>query len=207
MRRAIVTAVLGGALALIANTAQAAERLVYFGTHANAVYGGRLDDRTGKLSLTGPAVDVERPTWLMPGRDRSILYAVSETGNDGKSQANVYALAGNPKTGELRVLNKVASGGGGATHLALDRRSRTVFVANFGTGTVAALPILADGSLATATSVQADYGTGPHPRQTSPHAHGVTVDPSGHFLLVPDLGADRTFVYRFGPAGADARRG
>jgi 6-phosphogluconolactonase len=40
-------------------------------------------------------------------------------------------------------------------------------------------------------------GSGPHRRQASPHAHGATVDPSGRFALVSDMGADRVFVYGF----------
>jgi 6-phosphogluconolactonase len=49
-------------------------------------------------------------------------------------------------------------------------------------------------------SVQTDTGSGPHPRQKSPHAHGIAVDPTGLYALVADLGADRIFTYRVDPA-------
>jgi 6-phosphogluconolactonase len=45
-------------------------------------------------------------------------------------------------------------------------------------------------------SVQQQYGTGPHPRQAAPHAHGVVVDPTERFLIANDFGADRLFTYR-----------
>jgi 6-phosphogluconolactonase len=34
-------------------------------------------------------------------------------------------------------------------------------------------------------------------RQTGPHPHSIVVDPGNRFALVPDLGADKVFVYRF----------
>jgi 6-phosphogluconolactonase len=33
-----------------------------------------------------------------------------------------------------------------------------------------------------------------------PYAHATALDPSGRFLLVPDMGVDRVFIYRFDPA-------
>jgi 6-phosphogluconolactonase len=39
-------------------------------------------------------------------------------------------------------------------------------------------------------------------RQVSSHPHDIAFDPSGRFVVVPDLGLDRTFVFRF-----DAARG
>ncbi|KAE8369959.1 Lactonase, 7-bladed beta-propeller-domain-containing protein [Aspergillus caelatus] len=41
---------------------------------------------------------------------------------------------------------------------------------------------------------------GPIPeRQDAPHPHGVVVDPSGRFVLVPDLGADLVRIFRIYP--------
>ena len=196
------------ALALMASAAalpaRAADPLVYVGTQGSGpgqgIFAARIDPRSGHLTPVGLAAEIARPTWQVLSADHHILYSVSETGNDGKSQATVHALAIDPATGLLHERDAVASGGGGATHLALDPRSETLFVANYGTGTVAALPIAADGSLDTAASVQQDRGSGPTPRQTGPHAHSVMLDPSGHFLIVADLGADRVFVYHFDPA-------
>ena len=187
-----------------ARPAPSSQQIVYFGTHGSGpgqgIFAARFDSKSGRLASLGLAAEIERPTWQVASSDKSILYSVSETGNDGKSEASVYSLAIDRATGKLSVVNKVGSGGGGATHLALDPRSATLFVANYGTGTVAALPVTADGALGAAASQQQDVGSGPKPRQKSAHAHSVAVDPSGHFLLVADLGADRVFVYRFDPA-------
>ena len=181
--------------------AKARSEFVYIGTHGmgpgQGLFAARLDMKTGHLTSLGLAAEIVRPTWLAVNPALPVLYAVSETGNDGKSEAGVYSLTIDPATGKLSPLNNVGSGGGGATHLALDDQLKTLFVANFGTGQVSALPLQPDGSLGAVESVQQDQGTGPSPRQQGPHAHAVAVDPSHKFVLAADLGADRVFVYRF----------
>lgn len=178
--------------------------LVYFGTRVSGtgqgIVGAHFDPNSGHLSPIGIVADIARPTWLIAHWKLPVVYAVSELGNDGLTEANVYSLAVDRVTGGLHVMNGVGSGGGGATHLAVDPVSNTLFVANYGTGQVSWLPILPDGRIGIAMSVQSDYGTGPHRRQAAPHAHGVEVDPTHHFVLAADLGADRLFVYRFDPA-------
>jgi 6-phosphogluconolactonase len=175
--------------------------LVYFGTRASGpgqgIFAARFDATSGHLSPIGLVADIARPTWLIAHQTLPVLYAVSEVGNDGLSEASVFSLAANKTTGELGIMNSVGSGGGGATHLAIDTASSTLFVANYGTGQVSWLPMLPDGRLGLAMAVESNYGTGPHRRQAAPHAHGVEVDPSHRFVLAADLGADRIFVYHF----------
>ena len=187
---------------------ECASEWVYFGTQTGAgvkdagygIFGARFDVQTGHLTGLGPVAEIERPTWLVAHPSLPILYSVTEIGNDGAREASVSSFATDPVAGKLREVNQVDSGGGGATYLALDPTSRTLFVANYGTGQVSALPVMEDGSLGAPASVRRDYGFGPNPRQKSPHAHSVALDPSHHFVLVPDLGADRIFIYRFDPA-------
>jgi 6-phosphogluconolactonase len=200
-RRVMIAATASLLTTPAALAASPAETLVYIGTQAaepgQGVFAARLDSRTGRLSPLGLAAELQRPTWLVARPDLPVLYAVSEVGNDGKSQGSVHTLRADPATGRLTVAGTTPSGGGGPTHLALDTASKTLLVANYGTGQVAALPVLPDGTLGPAASVQSDEGSGPNPRQKGPHAHGVVLDPSRRFALVADLGADRVFVYRY----------
>jgi len=174
--------------------------LVYIGTQndgpGQGIVAARFDPQTGHLTAVGQVTEVARPTWLLPHPKLPVLYSVSEVGNDGHSHAAVYSFSIDPGTGALKLLDKADSGGGGATHLALDTASSTLFVANYGTGQVTSLPVLSDGSLGNPVSNDTHAGSGPSPRQKSPHAHGVTVDPGHHYLLAPDLGDDRVYVYR-----------
>ena len=183
---------------------------LYIGTHTGGkgqgIFAARFDEVTGMFTGLGSVAGIERPTWLVRDPHRLILYAVSETGNDGKRSGGVYSLAINPRNGTLRVLSRVDSGGGGATYLTYDARRSVLFVANYGDGRVAAIPVAADGTLGQAASIQADYGIGPGSRQKSPHAHATAVAPGSRFMLVPDLGADRVFVYRIAPKGGELSR-
>jgi 6-phosphogluconolactonase len=178
--------------------------LVYFGTRGSGpgqgIFAARLDARTGRLTPLGLVAEVDRPTWLAASPQTSFLYSVSEVANDGRSEPSVISFAVDRATGKLHPVNKVGSGGSEPTHLALDRQSQTLFVANYGDGRVSAIPIRPGGDLAPASSVQADIGSGPSPRQAGPHAHGVFLDPGRRYLLVSDLGADKIFLYRFDAA-------
>jgi 6-phosphogluconolactonase len=174
---------------------------VYFGTRSTdagqGIVAARFDTKTGRLSPVGMVAEVIKPAWLLAHPKLPVLYSVSETNNESR----VFAFNRDPATGKLTLINSVASGGGGATHLTFDERAKALFVAHYGTGHVSWLPTADDGRLGIPNSVQSNYGTGPNQeRQTSPHAHGVVVDPSGRYVLAADLGADRIFVYGFDPA-------
>lgn len=169
---------------------------VYFGTRASGagtgIVGAHLDE-CGKLTPVGLASEIPRPTWLSVHPKLPVMYATSDVGG---AQSTIYSLEVNRETGALSVKNSALSGGVGATHLAVDRDLKSIFAAHFGSGQVSWLSLANDGSLGALLSVQQQYGTGPHPRQASPHAHGVVVDPSERFLIANDFGADRIFTYR-----------
>ncbi len=175
--------------------------LVFIGTQtaedAQGIWAAHLDETDGRLTDRGIAASVERPTCVLADPGRPVLYAVSEVGNAGDRPAEVLSFSVAGSDGALRPISRAPSGGGGATHLALDPAGRHLLVANFGGGQAATIPISPEGGLGPPLSVQTGYGSGPHRRQSGPHAHGVTIDPSGRFLLVPDMGADRIFVYRY----------
>lgn len=178
-----------------------ATQWVYFGSRStdagSGIVAARFDAKTGRLSPVGMVAEVTKPAWLLAHPKLPVLYSVSEVSNESR----VFAFSRDPSTGKLTLINIVASGGGGATHLTFDVAAKALFVAHYGTGHVSWLPTAEDGRLGIPNSVQSNYGTGPNQaRQTSPHAHGVVVDPSGRFVLAADLGADRIFVYGFDPA-------
>jgi 6-phosphogluconolactonase len=119
----------------------------------------------------------------------------------------VAALKRDPATNRLTVLNAELSGGAGPCHLNVDATGRHVLVANYGGGSVAALPIVAGGKLGPATSVIAHQGNSVNPqRQKEPHAHSINLDPANRFAFAADLGLDQVLVYAFDPqAGTLAR--
>jgi 6-phosphogluconolactonase len=88
----------------------------------------------------------------------------------------------------------------------VERSAQVVLVANYVGGSVAMLPIQANGALAPAASVIQHTGKGPNAdRQEAPHAHCIMPDPSNRFALAADLGVDRVFVYRLDLDGKSLR--
>ncbi|EXU63397.1 hypothetical protein Z951_36220 [Streptomyces sp. PRh5] len=147
-----------------------------------------VDDETGALRIRNSTDAVVNPSYLAVAPGGRVLYAVSET-DDGAAAAldvgqDLPSLIGEP----VPVL------GAAPTHLAL--AGGQLLTANYGSGSVTALPVLEDGRLGEAVAVLRHEGSGPNPeRQEGPHAHAVTADPSGGWLLAVDLGIDAVRVY------------
>jgi len=195
--------VIGYLSCLIAlNAASAREFFVYFGSYTGAkskgIYVSRLDAATGRLSEPELAAETKNPSFLAVHPNQRSLYAVGEVNDfDGKRTGAVSAFALDPKSGRLTLLNQQPSDGSGPCHLALDSKGRCVLVANYGSGSIASLPVEQDGSLGKAVSTIQHTGSSVNPqRQAGPHAHFITPDKSDRHALVCDLGLDQVLVYR-----------
>jgi len=164
--------------------------LAYAGTEGAGLHALRVCD--GALQDLGAVADVARPRWLLA--HGATLYVASDPAG---AEGQVLAFGIDRASAALQPLNAVGSGGAGATHLALDAASQTLLAANFSAGSVASFAVEDDGRVGARVSLLQAMGSGPHKRQASAHAHGAAFDPTGRFVLVPDLGADRVFVYGF----------
>ncbi len=178
---------------------------VYFGTYtgekSKGIYRARLDLDRGTLSEPELAATVTSPSYLAVDPSRRRLFAANEMGKFGdKPTGAVSSFAIDGATGALTLLNQESSGGSGPAHVSVDRTGRTLLVANYGGGSVASLPIGADGRLGPAASVIVHKGSSTHPkRQTKPYAHSINMDTANTFAYAADLGADRLFIYRLDP--------
>jgi 6-phosphogluconolactonase len=132
------------------------------------------------------------PSFVIIDRQGRHLYAAHGDG----TQATAYRR--DQATGRLTVLNRQPTGGTNGVHLAIDATGKFLVVANYATGTVALLPIEANGSLGSRTDLQTLSGTpGPHrTQQESSHPHHCPFDPTGRLVVVPDKGLDKVFVFR-----------
>ena len=172
---------------------------VYFGTYTDqgssskGIYHSTLDTETGKLSVPVLAIRAINPAFLDIHPNGQFLYAVSESGRRGR----VGAYAIDAETGGLTQLNRESSQGSGPCHISLDHAGRYAFVANYGSGSAAVLPIGSDGKLAAATGFVQHTGSSVNPdRQKEPHAHSANISPDDRFLFVADLGIDKIMIYR-----------
>lgn len=184
--------------------------LLYVGTYtegdrSESIFLVRMVRRSGELFRVGSVNAGPNPSFLAihaNGGGR-ILYAVNELEQyNGRPTGAVSAFAIEPATGALTRLNEQPSGGGAPCFVSVDGRGRFALVANYAGGSVALLPIQANGALGPAAQVVHHTGTGPNAeRQEAPHAHCILPDPSNRYALAADLGADRVFVYRLDLGG------
>ncbi len=176
--------------------------LVYIGTYtrgeSEGIYVYRLDLATGALESTGQTAKAANPSFLAIHPKANFLYAVGELRQvEGRPGGAVSAFAIDPETGGLTLLNQQSSHGAGPCHLTVDATGKCVLVANYGSGSLAALPIEENGRLAAATDVIQHEGSSVHPRrQQGPHAHSITLDPASRFAFAPDLGIDKVMIYK-----------
>ncbi|MGA5410643.1 lactonase family protein [Streptomyces lavendulocolor] len=168
----------------------------YIGSFTSA--GGRgvvaatVDRRTGALTVTGASDAVADPSFLVAAPAGDVLYAVGETEEGAVAAFDVTGPA-------PRLLGRPAPvGGAHPTHLALAHGH--ALTANYGSGSVSALPLGPDGAPRPAARVLRHHGAGPHPeRQAAPHAHQVVPAPGGRWVLSVDLGTDSVHVGALDP--------
>jgi len=188
------------ALLALAVTTNAADYFVYTGTlnsrTGKGIYVYRFEGSTGKLSKIGQAADSLNPSFLAVHPNNRYLYSVNN--NPGPPDNVVSAFSIDRKSGMLTLLNKVPPGGFGQSHLGLDNTGKWLAEANYGSGSVAVLPVLPDGKLGQPTAF--DQQTDPTPRPDSPRptrAHAVEFSADNRYLLVANVGLERIYVYRF----------
>ena len=156
----------------------------------------RMDPATGVWSHIQQVGDLVNPSFLELSRDKRVLYSV----HGDENHATAFAV--DPQKGTIKLIGRADTGGKNGVRQAIDPTDKFMIVANYASGTVAVLPITEDGGLKNYTQlVECKGPNGPHRvRQTSSHPHDAVFDPSGRFVAVPDLGLDRTFVFRFDPS-------
>jgi 6-phosphogluconolactonase len=166
-------------------------------SHGAGITVYRVDPLSGAWTLLQTVGDLVNPSWVTLNRRQTVLYS-SHADCD---YATAFAI--NPDTGLLRQLNRAATGGFNGVRTMLDPSDRFLISANYKNGNVSVLPVNPDGSLEDCTQVVALPGEPRHLHrsegQESSRPHDVVFDPSGRFVVIPDKGLDRVFVFRFDP--------
>jgi 6-phosphogluconolactonase len=177
-------------------------QFVFFGTYtgekSQGIYVAEFEPKNGQLGSVKLAAEGKNPTFLALDPQRRVLYAVNEINDfDKKASGAVSAFRVDTQTGKLDLLNQEPSGGAGPCHLATAQNGKCVLVANYGSGSVAVLPIAPDGRLRPLVSPIQHRGSSINSqRQEGPHAHFITWDPDNRFVLTCDLGLDKVLIYK-----------
>ncbi|UHH32078.1 lactonase family protein [Pseudomonas veronii] len=152
----------------------------------------RYASETGACALVQTLDDLLNPSFLTFDNFQTHLYCVHG------DQSEVSSFAIDSKSGVLTKLNSVSTQGKNPVHLSVDPTNKFLAVANYATGSFALFPIRDDGSLGDLSHAELLPGdAGPHKvEQGCSHPHMIPFDPSGRYVVIPDKGLDRIFVYR-----------
>ncbi|WP_338485092.1 lactonase family protein [Pseudomonas trivialis] len=198
-----------GAMSVQAAPADTHDLLVgsYTAGSSEGIYRLQFDSRTGQFNGKPVlAAKAANPSWLTLSKDQKRLYVVNENGpgqQDAVGRVSGYSI--DPQNHQLSLINQVQSLGNEPTHSSIAADGRYLFVANYSVledpgGSLAILPLDADGKLSAPVQMSGHPASGVNPeRQASNHVHSVVSSPDGNYVFVQDLGADKLFVYRYDP--------
>ena len=182
--------------AISAQTAKPAnEFYLLVGTYttgkSEGIYVYRFNSYDGSFSHVSTAKGITNPSYLAVSGDKYV-YSVSEAGNGGAITSFSF------QNGVLTKLNEQSSGGVGPCYVSVDVTGKWVAAGNYRGGSLAILPVLADGSLGSAvTTIRHDGKSVNEQRQEKAHVHCTVFSADNRFLFVPDLGMDKVMIYRF----------
>jgi 6-phosphogluconolactonase len=160
----------------------------------NGIHVYRFNTQTGEFGEKSKSTEIINPSYLAVSRDRKNVYAVSEVAED---KGSVYAFSFDPKTGALAFQNSAFSGGDHPCYVSVDDKKKCVIVGNYSSGTLSAIPVKSDGSLASETqTIRHEGGSVNKGRQEKPHVHATVLSRDNRFVLVPDLGGDKVYSYK-----------
>jgi len=194
-----------GAVFVMPSNSSADDPVVFISAFAagekGAIHAFRFDSKTGTLKPQHQTTNVQHPFFLVISPDGRFLYSIDTDKFGGKEDEFVAAYSIKARTGKLERLNRQSAKGTASCYLDIDSTGKTVVLANYSTGSVAALPVQADGSLGEATSFVQHEGSSVNPkRQKAPYAHSIVISPDNRFALAADLGIDKVLIYRLDAA-------
>lgn len=167
----------------------------YTSGQSKGIYVYRFNTTTGDASLLS-TMESKNPSYLTISPGGKYVYAVNETGDTGE----VSSFSFDRGTGQLHFINKQSSGGADPCYISEDKTGKWVFVANYSSGSLSALPVNADGSLQPLSQIIQHTGSGANKeRQEKAHVHSTVLSPDQHFLFAADLGLDKESVYHISP--------
>ena len=164
---------------------------LYIGTYHHGIHILEWERASGRFRFVGTATDLKNPSFLAFHPRHDILYAADEYATG----AQIAAFRLDAATGLLSHENSVETAGTGLCHLAVAPDGGQLAAACYNSGDVVCVSLDDDGLPLRQTATFRGQGSGPHPRQTDPHAHQVIFTPDSKKLVAVDLGLDRLFVF------------
>lgn len=160
-----------------------------------SAYIVQFDETTGSITVTDSVAAGLNASFIAADRDRKVFYAVNEL-NGSSPKGEVRAFGYTIPWSNATFMGGCSTLGNDPCHVSVSKKSKLVSVANYSSGNVVFIPTDNRGALLCHQSAEDRHsGSGPHPNQTSPHAHQALASPSGNFIYSCDLGTDQILIY------------
>ncbi|KAI8141839.1 Lactonase, 7-bladed beta-propeller-domain-containing protein [Fennellomyces sp. T-0311] len=169
----------------------------YTDNGGQGIYLYDWDETTGQLTGGSLVAEANAPSYFVTKLNTNTLYAVSEVGDyDGTGGGSVIAYKRNPSDGSLTEINEEATYGASPCYAVTD--GENVYTANYMSGSVSSLPIIASGGvgpLGYLLNHTSPPSGGVPDRQEMAHAHSFDfIDEN--WAVSCDLGTDEAVVYK-----------
>ncbi len=168
---------------------------------SKGIYAAEWDQQRGTLGGLALAATLPSPTYLAIAPKGplhlygSSLYAISEI-DAGTVTAFDFQIDDHSGAVKLIELNRQSTEGAGPAHVSVSPDGGSVYVSNYGSGSLTSYGAARRGALSGPVSHFQYTPVDADPIHAKPHAHEATPSPDGRYLLVNDLGSDRILVYR-----------
>ncbi len=160
------------------------------------IYVFEFDNETGALKEMSRVENLTNASFLTLSPDGQYVYACTET--QLETPGNLSAFSFNSQSGQLTFINKQSTDGRNPAYAMVHPSGKFVASANYTEGGISVFERSADGSLNRASQHFDIEGKSVLPiKQDASHTHASVFDPSGKFMFVPDLGADKILAYSF----------
>jgi 6-phosphogluconolactonase (cycloisomerase 2 family) len=155
-----------------------------------------LSPGLGQGALTIKSTNKEcgsAPTWLDPTfkDSNNVLYCVDEGFQTPNASINTLKISAD---GSLKSVAKIDTIQGPVS-TQFYNKNKALALAHYGGSAISTYTLSADKTTFTKLQNFTFVAKGPRPEQEASHVHEAIIDPTGEYLLFPDLGADVVRVY------------
>ncbi|KAI5812793.1 Lactonase, 7-bladed beta-propeller-domain-containing protein [Pyronema omphalodes] len=164
------------------------EDIFYIGTGNDSIHTAAFDPLTGDIRLLSSISGVGQASWQQPSHSGKTLYSIDEAG--GRFEVfNIHSDGSLSRQQQLPTIT-------GAVSIAISKDDKEIFLAHYMGNAVSYLTVDTTGTVTLSKNWTFTAPPGPkQPNQDKPHPHQVLYDPSGKWVIVPDLGADLLRVF------------
>lgn len=164
------------------------------GEVAESVIVCELDEQSESMKVVNKLKAGKRPGYLSLAGNN--LYAVS-TDAQGADQHTLRAFRLLNGGSGLEILSEVSSKGLNPCHIAVGRDGKSLYTANYSSGSIAQYAVLENGTLGDNLYFEQFVGKSVNQgRQEGPHAHYINTTIDNQFVLTADLGTDKVMIHR-----------